>query len=78
VVVGVFAAYVTGRARPPGAESLQAFRFSGTVTFISYTVAIWQNSIWYRRAWSTTFKNTFDGLIYALLTADVFSQLRQA
>ena len=74
VVVGVFAAYVTGSALPAGADALQVFRFSGTVTFISYTVANWQNSIWYRRAWSTTLKNTFDGLVYALLTAGVFSQ----
>ena len=48
VVVGVFAAYVTGRALPAGADALQVFRFSGTVTFISYSVANWQNSIWYR------------------------------
>jgi hypothetical protein len=74
VVIGVFAAYVTERTLPPGAESLQVFRFSGTVTFISYTMANWQNSIWYRRAWSTTFKNTLDGPICALLTAGVFSQ----
>ena len=74
VVVGVFAAYVTGRALPQGADAMQVFRFSGTVAFLSYTVANWQNSIWYRRAWSTTFKNTFDGLIYALLTAVAFSQ----
>jgi hypothetical protein len=78
VVVGVFAAYVTGRALPPGAESLQVFRFSGTVTFISYTVANWQHSIWYRRAWSTTFKNTLNGLIYALPTTGVLSQFWQA
>ena len=74
VVVGVFAAYVTGRALPPGADFLQIFRFSGTVAFISYTVADWPNSIWYRRAWSTTLKNTLDGLAYALLTAGVFAQ----
>lgn len=75
VVVGVFAAYVTGRALPAGADYVQVFRFSGTVAFISYTVANWQNSIWYRRAWSTTLKNTFDGLVYALLTAGVFGWL---
>ena len=74
-VVGVFAAYVTGRALPPGADYLEAFRFSGTVALLCYTVANWQNSIWYRRAWSTTLKNTFDGLVYALLTAGVFGWL---
>ena len=38
-------------------------------------VAQWQDSIWYRRAWSTTIKNTIDGLIYGLLTAGVFGWL---
>ena len=38
-VVGVFAAYVTARALPPGADYLEAFRFSGTVAFLCYTVA---------------------------------------
>jgi len=38
-------------------------------------VALWQMSIWYRRAWSTTIKATVDGLIYALLTAGTFGWL---
>jgi Na+-translocating ferredoxin:NAD+ oxidoreductase RnfA subunit len=40
--------------------------------FVGYAVALWQMSIWFRRAWSTTIKATVDGLIYALLTAGVF------
>jgi hypothetical protein len=51
------------------------FRFAGTTAFIGYSVALWQMSIWYRRAWSTTIKATVDGLIYALLTAGVFGWL---
>jgi hypothetical protein len=43
--------------------------------FLSYAVALWQMSIWYKRAWSTTIKSTFDGLIYALLTAGTFGWL---
>ena len=31
--------------------------------------------IWYQRAWSTTVKNSFDGLIYALFTAGTFGWL---
>jgi hypothetical protein len=72
VVVGIFTAYVTGRALSPGAEGLQVFRFAGTVAFIAYAVADWPNSIWYRRAWSTALKNSFDGLVYALLTGAAF------
>jgi len=75
IVVGVLAAYVPGRALAVGAPYLQVFRFIGTTAFIGYSVALWQMSIWYRRAWSTTVKATVDGLIYSLLTAGVFGWL---
>jgi hypothetical protein len=75
LVVGVFAAYVAGRALPPGAHYLQVFRFVGAAAFLSYSVALWQMSIWYRRAWSITIKSSIDGLIYACLTAGTFGWL---
>ncbi len=75
VVVGIFAAYVAGRALPPVASSRAVFRFVGVTAFIGYTLALWQMSIWYRRAWLTTIKATVDGLIYALVTAGVFAWL---
>ena len=75
VAVGVFAAYVAGRALPVGTSYLLVFRFAGATAFCAYSVALWQMSIWYRRSWSTTFKATLDGLIYALLTAGVFGWL---
>jgi hypothetical protein len=73
--VGVFAAYVAGAALPVGAPYLHVFRFAGATAFIGYSVALWQMSIWYRRAWSTTIKATVDGLIYALVTAGTFGWL---
>ena len=75
LVVGVFAAYITGRALPPGTPYLRVFRFAGATAFIGYSVALWQMSIWYRRAWSTTIKATIDGLIYGALTAGFFGWL---
>ena len=54
---------------------LSVFRFAGTTAFLCYAVALWQNSIWDKRAWSTTAKSTFDGLVYALVTAGVFGWL---
>ena len=74
-VVGFFAAYVAGRALPAGAEYLRVFRFAGVTAFVGYSLALWQMSIWYRRAWSTTVKATVDGLVYALLTAGTFGWL---
>jgi hypothetical protein len=75
LVVGVLAAYVAGRALPIGSPYLDVFRFVGCTAFIAYAVGLWQDSIWYHRKWSTTIKNTIDGLIYGLLTAGVFGWL---
>ncbi len=74
-VIGLFAAYVTGRALPFGATYLHVFRFAGVTAFLGYSAALWQFSIWYHRAWTVTIKATIDGLIYALLTAGVFGWL---
>lgn len=75
LVVGFFAAYVAGRALPPGTPYLKVFRFAGATAFVAHSMALWPFSIWYRRAWSTTIKATIDGLIYALLTAGTFGWL---
>ncbi len=75
IVVGIFAAYVAGRALPPAAPYSRVFQLAGVTAFIGYSVALWQMSIWYRRAWSTTIKATIDGLIYALLTGGTFGWL---
>jgi hypothetical protein len=75
IVVSLFAAYVASRALQPGAAYLDVFRFAGTTAFLGYAAALWQMSIWYARAWSTTLKATVDGLIYALLTAGTFGWL---
>jgi hypothetical protein len=75
VVVGGFAAYITGRALEPGAHYLAVFRFAGCTAFIGYSLALLQNSIWYKRKWSATLKSGFDGLVYALFTAGTFGWL---
>lgn len=75
LVVSAFAAYVAGRARGPGTEYLEVFRFVGTVAFVGYGLAMAQQSIWYGRKWSTTFRSMFDSLIYGLLTAGTFGWL---
>ena len=75
LVVGVFAAYISGRALGIGAPYLQVFRFAGCTAFACYVIAGWQESIWWRRPWSVTLRNTIDGLIYALVTAGTFGWL---
>ena len=75
VVVGVFAAYIAGRALGPGAHYLKVFRFAGATAFVGYSLALWQNTIWYKRAFLTTLKANVDGLVYGLLTAGTFGWL---
>jgi len=75
VVVGIFAAYVASRALEVGSPYLSVFRFVGVTAFACYVVAGWQESIWYKRPLSVSLKNTFDGLLYALLTAGTFGWL---
>lgn len=75
LVVGVLAAYVAGRALEVGAHYLSVFRFVGVTAFACYVIGGWQESIWFKRPWSVTLKNTIDGLIYALVTAGTFGWL---
>jgi hypothetical protein len=75
LVVGLFAAYVAGRALEPGAHYLAVFRFAGTTAFVGYSLALWQNTIWYKRNAVVTLKSTLDGLVYGLLTAGTFGWL---
>ena len=75
VVVSVFAAYIAGRALQPGAHYLAVFRFAGCTAFAGYSLALLQNSIWYKKNWGATFRSMFDGLVYGLLTAGTFGWL---
>ncbi|MCP4147227.1 MAG: hypothetical protein GY757_05705 [bacterium] len=74
-MVSIFAAYIAGRLLQPGTEFITAFRFTGAVAFTGYSLALMQNSIWYKRKWSTTLKSMFDGLLYALVTGAAFGWL---
>lgn len=75
IAVATLSAYVVGRSTPPAAEYMHVFQLISTVAFIGFGVALWQMSIWYRRAWNITVKATIDGLIYAFLMAGVFGWL---
>jgi hypothetical protein len=75
LVIGVFAAYLTGRTRAPGAPYLEVFRVAGTTAFLGYAGSMLQESIWKGQTWGVTFKHVLDGLIYALLTAGTFGWL---
>ena len=75
IVVGIFAAYIAGRALGPGESYLEVFRFAGATAFVGYGLALWQQTIWYKVNSTTTLKSTIDSLIYALFTGGVFGWL---
>ena len=75
LIVGLIAGYVASRALSPSDDYLSVFRFVGVTAFCCYAVGGWPNSIWYKMKWSSTLKSTFDGLVYALLTAGAFGWL---
>jgi hypothetical protein len=75
VLVGVFAAYIAGRALGPGVSYLEVFRFVGASAFMGYAMALLQQSIWWAKNWGATLRSVADGLVYALLTAGVFGWL---
>lgn len=75
LVIGVFVAYLTGHTLNAGADYLAVFRITGTAAFLGYAGGQAAQSIWMKKKWSTTFRHTVDGLVYALLTGGTFGWL---
>lgn len=75
LVLSVLVAYLAFYTLPEGAEYLTVFRVTGTAAILGYVGALFPQSIWFGRTWSSTLKDTFDGIVYALLTAGTFGWL---
>ena len=75
ILVSLFAGYLAGAAVPAGAPYLEVFRFAGTTAFAGYSLALMQNSIWWKRSWGMTARSMIDGLVYACVTAGAFGWL---
>ncbi len=73
VGIGLFTAYLTRLALPPGAAYLNVFRVAGTAAVLGYAAGDVQDSIWKGRPWGSTLRYVFDGLVYGLVTAGVFA-----
>lgn len=67
LLVNLVAAYVASRALPAGAPFRAVLRFAGCTAFCGYSLALLQNTIWYRRNWGMTLRSMADGLVYALI-----------
>jgi len=75
LVISVFSGYIASAALSSEAHYLQVFRFVGSSAFMGYSLALMQNTIWFKRPWASTLKSMFDGFIYALITAGTFGWL---
>ena len=73
VVVSSIAALVASAGLSARADPRHVFHQITLVAFSGYALALWQLSIWYRRAWAITIKATVDALIYAGITGGVFA-----
>jgi hypothetical protein len=75
LVIGFFVACLAGSTVAPGASHRLVFHVAGIAAFLAYGLANLSNGIWKGQKWSVTIKEVIDGLVYALLTAGVFSWL---
>ena len=75
LVVGFFVAYLAFHTVAAHSDYPVVFRVVGTAAFLAYGIGGLANGIWKGQPWSMVLKETFDGLIYALLTAGTFGWL---
>jgi hypothetical protein len=75
LIIGFFVAYLAWHTVLRGAGYSAVFRVVGTGAFLAYGLGILSNGIWKGQPWSLVIKESFDGLIYALLTAGTFGWL---
>jgi hypothetical protein len=75
LLIGFFVACLTGNTVMHGALYPAVFRAAGTAAFLAYGLGPLVNGIWKGQPWSMVLKESFDGLIYSLLTAGIFGWL---
>ena len=75
LLISASAGFITCTVLPHGAPYLHVFHHVALVAFLGYAAALWQANIWFGKGLGLTIRATFDGAIYALLTAGVFGWL---
>jgi hypothetical protein len=75
VLVGLGSGFIAQSVLHPGASYHTVFHLVGVTAFMGYSLALLQNSIWYKRNWGATLRSMLDGLVYGLLTAGTFGWL---
>jgi hypothetical protein len=75
LVISTLVALVGAHTISPGAGQHFTFHVIGLVAFLAYAGSHTQFAIWRGQPWIATLKDIFDGLLYALVTAAVFTFL---
>lgn len=75
VVVSASVACFVGTIVPRGGDRHAVFHHVAVITLLTYAMGAVPLSIWYSRKWSTTFRNALDSLLFALVTAWIFSMM---
>lgn len=75
VVTAAFVAHLATMALGPGEEGALVFHFVFGAAFLANSFALVWAALWFGRTWSSTLKEMFDGLLYAVATALVFMLL---
>jgi hypothetical protein len=75
LIIGIFVAYLAEHAVAPGARYRRVFGVAGLAAFLAYSLGPLVNGIWKGQPWSIVLKESFDGLIYSVLTAGTFGWL---
>jgi hypothetical protein len=72
IVVSWLAGHIAwGAYGNPGAPR-GIFHAVALTAFLAYAAGLWPQTIWFRKPWLTSFKASFDGLIYAIVTGLIF------
>jgi hypothetical protein len=65
--MSVFVAHIAGRRMTSGTDYQTVLQEAGLVVFVGYGLGKSVDSIWEAQAWSTTARQTFDGLLNSLV-----------
>jgi hypothetical protein len=76
IVVSALAGHIAfGASGGHPDDSRIIFHTVALTSLLAYAGALWQQTIWFRKPWLSSFKGTFDGLIYAVVTGVIFVYL---
>lgn len=75
LVVSAVVAYLARAELEVGARYKQVFQLVGCAAWLAYAWQAPADSIWKGKPWAVTWKEMFDGLVYAALTAGTFAWL---